>query len=214
MGNSSRELHALFISERTWLVGWLIYSCCCHLEHRACVKRFVLLQFLVLRHSVVLLGRVISPSQDLDWDSNPRSQRSGERRQFMPQTAQPLWSALRQHIEKKIYIVDEYYYLQGCDSILFGWWILRCWRDLPSPSSSYILKIEVTWSSATLGVIYQTTWRHIQEDTILHRHRRENTKFLTDTWRMYDFPWRWRKQFASKNWSLFTELHGVTPRRE
>jgi hypothetical protein len=29
----------------------------------------------------------------LEWDSNPRSQRPSERRQFMPQTARPLWSA-------------------------------------------------------------------------------------------------------------------------
>jgi hypothetical protein len=28
----------------------------------------------------------------LEWDSNPRLQRSSERRQFMPQTARPLWS--------------------------------------------------------------------------------------------------------------------------
>jgi hypothetical protein len=33
------------------------------LEHRASAKRFVSLQFLNLRHSVGLLGRVISPSQ-------------------------------------------------------------------------------------------------------------------------------------------------------
>jgi hypothetical protein len=33
------------------------------LEHRASVKRFVSLQFLNLRHSVGLLGRVTSPSQ-------------------------------------------------------------------------------------------------------------------------------------------------------
>jgi hypothetical protein len=73
--------------------GWLVYSCCSHLEHRASVKRFLSLQFLHLRHSVGLLGRVISPSQgryltqtqnkhrhprpELDW--NPRSQRSSER---------------------------------------------------------------------------------------------------------------------------------------
>jgi hypothetical protein len=46
-----------------WLVGWLVYSYCSHLEHRASVKHFVSLQFLNLRHSVGLLGRVISPSQ-------------------------------------------------------------------------------------------------------------------------------------------------------
>jgi hypothetical protein len=81
-----------------WLVGWLVYSCSSQLEHRASVKRFVSLQFLNLRHSVGLLGRVIRPSQVryltqtqnkhrhlyLEWDSNPQSQLSGERRQFMP----------------------------------------------------------------------------------------------------------------------------------
>jgi hypothetical protein len=68
------------------------------LEHRASVKRFVSLQFLNLRESVRLLGRGISPMQDrclhtgqhkhkidaerhpfLEWDSNPRSQRSSGR---------------------------------------------------------------------------------------------------------------------------------------
>jgi hypothetical protein len=54
--------------------------------------------FLILRHSIGLLGREISPSQGcyickqrinadkhpcLAWDSNPRSQRSSGRRQFM-----------------------------------------------------------------------------------------------------------------------------------
>jgi hypothetical protein len=29
-----------------------------------------------------------------EWDSNPRTQRSSERRQFIPHTARPLWSAL------------------------------------------------------------------------------------------------------------------------
>jgi hypothetical protein len=43
--------------------GWLVYSRCSHLEHRASVKRFVSLQFLNLTHSVGLLGRVISSSQ-------------------------------------------------------------------------------------------------------------------------------------------------------
>jgi hypothetical protein len=70
------------------------------LEHKAYVKRFVSLQFLNLGHSVGLLGQVISPSQGcyltqtlnkhthkhpyLELDSNPRSQRRSERRQFMP----------------------------------------------------------------------------------------------------------------------------------
>jgi hypothetical protein len=37
-------------------VGWLVYSSCSHLEHRASVKRFISLQFLNLRHPVGLLG--------------------------------------------------------------------------------------------------------------------------------------------------------------
>jgi hypothetical protein len=49
----------------TVMVGWLVYSCYPHLEHRASVKRFISLQFLNLRHSVGPLGRVISPSQGL-----------------------------------------------------------------------------------------------------------------------------------------------------
>jgi hypothetical protein len=46
-----------------FLLFGLVYFCCFHLEHRASVKRFVSLQFLNLRHSVGLLGRVISPSE-------------------------------------------------------------------------------------------------------------------------------------------------------
>jgi hypothetical protein len=67
-----------------WLVSCLVYSCCSHLEHRTSVKRFVSLQFLNRRHSIGLLGRVISSSQGryitqtqnkhghpcLEWDSN------------------------------------------------------------------------------------------------------------------------------------------------
>jgi hypothetical protein len=81
-----------------WLVAWLVHSRCSHLEHGASVKRFISLQFLNLRHSVGLLGLVISPSQGryltqiqnkhrhpcLEWDSKPRSQRLNGRRQFMP----------------------------------------------------------------------------------------------------------------------------------
>jgi hypothetical protein len=47
----------------TFMVSWLVYSCCSNLEHGASVKRFVSLQFLNLRQSVELLGRVISPSE-------------------------------------------------------------------------------------------------------------------------------------------------------
>jgi hypothetical protein len=47
------------------LVGWLVrfIPAVPILKHRASVKRFVSLQFLNLRHSVALLGRVITPSQ-------------------------------------------------------------------------------------------------------------------------------------------------------
>jgi hypothetical protein len=91
------ELKTAVHKAKCWY-GWLVYSCCSHLEHRASVKRFVSLQFLNLGHSVGLLERVISPSQGryltqtqnkhrhpyLELGSNPRSQRSSEQRQFMP----------------------------------------------------------------------------------------------------------------------------------
>jgi hypothetical protein len=48
---------------KSWLVGWLVYFSCSHLEHRASVKRFVSLQFYNLRLSLGHFGRVISPSQ-------------------------------------------------------------------------------------------------------------------------------------------------------
>jgi hypothetical protein len=69
-----------------------------HLEHRASVKCFVSLQLLNLRQLLGFLGRGISPSQGryltqtqnkhrhpcLECDSNPQSQRSSGRRDFMP----------------------------------------------------------------------------------------------------------------------------------
>jgi hypothetical protein len=61
-GNVDRALNYGYLIRVHWLV-WLVYSCCSHLEHRASVKRFVSIQFLNLRHSVGLFGRVISPSQ-------------------------------------------------------------------------------------------------------------------------------------------------------
>jgi hypothetical protein len=69
-----------------WLVGWLVYSCCTHLEHRASVKRFVSLQFLNVRHSVGLLGRVISPAQSryLTQAQNKPTQTSMPRVGFEP----------------------------------------------------------------------------------------------------------------------------------
>jgi hypothetical protein len=86
--SSNSELHS-------GLVGLFLLP---PLSHRASVKGFVSLQFFNLRHLVGLLARVISTSQGryltqtqnkhrhpwLEWDSNPRSQRSSERRQFIP----------------------------------------------------------------------------------------------------------------------------------
>jgi hypothetical protein len=68
-----------------WLV-WLVYSCYSHLEHKAPVKRFVLLQFLNLRHSIGLLGQVISPSQGryLTQTENKHKQTSMPRVGFEP----------------------------------------------------------------------------------------------------------------------------------
>jgi hypothetical protein len=70
--------------------------------------------FLIYTQSVGLLGREITPSQGrclhteqhehrlnshrhpcLEWDSNRRSQSSSGRIRFMPQTARPLWSAVK-----------------------------------------------------------------------------------------------------------------------
>jgi hypothetical protein len=70
--------------DKCWLVALFLLL---PLGHRESVKRFVSLQFLNLRHSVGLLGRVISPLQGgyltqtqnkhrhpyLEWDWNPRS---------------------------------------------------------------------------------------------------------------------------------------------
>jgi hypothetical protein len=86
--------------------------------------------------SVGLLGRGIRPSQGrylhteqhrhrintkkhpcLEWDSNPRSQRSSERKQFMPQTARPLWSACY------IYIYNPLVVIKSC--IFIKWIILK-----------------------------------------------------------------------------------------
>jgi hypothetical protein len=66
MNSSWFILHVVLKATAVCYVGWLVslvYSCCSHLEHRASVKHFISLQFLNLRHSVGLLGRVLSPSQ-------------------------------------------------------------------------------------------------------------------------------------------------------
>jgi hypothetical protein len=76
--------------------------------------------FLILRQSVGLLGREISPTQGrylhtgqhkhrinadrhpcLQWDSNPQSQCYSGRIQCMPYTARPLWSALLPMLVRK-----------------------------------------------------------------------------------------------------------------
>jgi hypothetical protein len=85
-----------------------LFFSCSHLEHKASVKRFVSLQFLNLGQSTGLLARGSARRKAatyigqhkhrinadrhpcLEYDSNPRSQCSSERRQFMPQTARPL----------------------------------------------------------------------------------------------------------------------------
>jgi hypothetical protein len=73
---------------------------------------FVFSSVIFFTQTVELLWRVITSSQGrclhtrqhkqnkrvrrypcLEWDPNPRSQRSSERRQFILQTARPLWSA-------------------------------------------------------------------------------------------------------------------------
>jgi hypothetical protein len=68
------------------LVGWLVYSCCSHLERRISVKRFVSFQFLNLTHSVGLLGRVISLPQGryLTQTQNKHRQTSMPRVGFEP----------------------------------------------------------------------------------------------------------------------------------
>jgi hypothetical protein len=63
LANKASRLCLLPASRWSFLVVWLVDSCCSHLEHRASVKRFVSPQFLNLTHPVGLLGRVISPSE-------------------------------------------------------------------------------------------------------------------------------------------------------
>jgi hypothetical protein len=88
---------------------YLFYSYYSNLEHRTSVKRFVSLQFLNLRQSVDSLdggsarrmaatyagqhkqGINADKHPCLEWNSNPRPQRSSERRHLMPQTARSLY---------------------------------------------------------------------------------------------------------------------------
>jgi hypothetical protein len=94
-----------------WLVGWLVYSSCFHLEHRVSVKCFVSVQFLNLRHSVGLLGRVISPSQGryLTQTQNEHKQTSMLRVGF-----EPTISAFER--AKTVYALDSATTVIGCTS--------------------------------------------------------------------------------------------------
>jgi hypothetical protein len=95
VGDLTQGKSCLSIGIRTiagWLVGWLI-GWLVDWEHRASVKRLVSLQFLNLRHSVRLLGRVISPSQGryLTQTQNKHKQTS------MPQMSQCLITKVPRH---------------------------------------------------------------------------------------------------------------------
>jgi hypothetical protein len=84
---SSMQLFSLFLLLLTTCFGRRRpHTSCCHLGHRASVKRFVSLQFLNLRHSVGLLGRVMSPSQVryLTQTQNKHKQTSMHRVRFEP----------------------------------------------------------------------------------------------------------------------------------
>jgi hypothetical protein len=99
-----------------------------------------LLSFVILfTHTVGLLGRGISLSQGrclhaeqhrvnahrhpyLEWNSKPRPQSSGGRRQFMPYTARLLWSACGSSIRKKKLFVCLYFRnLFRCDVYLVSY---------------------------------------------------------------------------------------------
>jgi hypothetical protein len=104
-------LHQLFFEPVTWLYMWLYY-------YGFTVLCWALAAFLVnlilytvgsnpwtedlpVARSPLYLHREQHKHNKLtqyrhlclEWNSNPQSQRSSERRQFMPQTARPLWSA-------------------------------------------------------------------------------------------------------------------------
>jgi hypothetical protein len=91
--------------------GYWCCCCCYYYYYGSTALSWALAAFWVSRFYTQSLGlrrREISPSQGLsytqnkrtqyrhlclEWDSNPWSLRSSERRQFIPQTARPLWSA-------------------------------------------------------------------------------------------------------------------------
>jgi hypothetical protein len=117
--------------------------------------------FLILRQSVGPLARGISPSQGhylhkqrinadrhpcLVWDSNPRFQRSSERRHFMPR---PLWSA----------ILDHYY----AEKVI--------WKNMNATPTRTNLSISLSLSNQSIflqgvvwdeGFVKQTTKRQLE----------------------------------------------------
>jgi hypothetical protein len=108
--STARKLDFLNI---TWLVGWLVYSYCSHLGHRASVKRFVSFQFLNLRHSIGVLGRVISPSHGryLTQTQNKHKQTSMPRVGFEP-TIPAFGRAKTVHASDRAATVVGKYYIQ------------------------------------------------------------------------------------------------------
>jgi hypothetical protein len=82
-------------------LGCLVYSYCSQLEQRASVKRFVSLKFLNLKHSVGLLGRMISQLQGryLTQTLNKHKQTSTPRMGFDPMISTFEW-------EKVVHALD------------------------------------------------------------------------------------------------------------
>jgi hypothetical protein len=62
IANPLRKTWCHFGGQHEQLVGWLV-GCFIVIAPKASLKRFVSLQFLILRHSVGLLGRAISQLQ-------------------------------------------------------------------------------------------------------------------------------------------------------
>jgi FAD synthase len=95
--------------------GGLVYSCCSHLEHSTSVKRFVSLQLLNLRHSVILLGRVISPSQGryLTQTQNKHKQTSMPQVGFEP-TIATFERAKKIHVLDRVATVISKHIMQQC----------------------------------------------------------------------------------------------------
>jgi hypothetical protein len=71
------------------------------------------------------------------WDSNPRSQLSSERRQFMPQTARPLWWAYKYYYRTKIPNVRDG---RKSDCKPFN----RTWHDAATYDKASLLKLRLS----------------------------------------------------------------------